>query len=228
MAQRRTVNDNAADMLHAIGRRGSEGQTLRDWMDRWIAGSRDFQQCPDLMSELNVELQYCRRQILPASPGELNLRELPPEWLGKYLEWDDPQVPMSAGKPVFVHFSTRGVRPLFARRFVDFVLGPDADRLRRCARPSCTEYFVRTGKRTTYCSDECGRSASAQASMRARREKDQQRRLQLARRCIKAFLGVWPFDWKQQIARAAKTTSHWVTRHVRLGHLPGPSRRSQS
>jgi hypothetical protein len=228
MARRRTLNDGAVDMVHALRSRGPEGHALRTWMETWIKGGRELRSCTDLMSELNDELRYYELRVLPAGLTELNEREPPRLWLPEHVISDESQLEISGGRAILVHYSTRGSRPLFARRFAAFVLGPDADRLGRCARLDCSEYFVRTGKRTTYCSTACGRSASAHASMRARRERDHKRRLQLAQQCVRAFRGQWPFDWKQRIARAANTTSHWVTRHVRLGHLPGPSGRSAS
>ena len=168
-------------MLRAIRRRDSEGRTLRGWMERWMNGGRDLRRSPDLISELNDELRYYRLQVFPVGLEELNEPELPRLWLPNDVQSDDRLLLSSGGKAIAIHFSIRGNRPLLARRFVDFVLGPDADRLRQCGRPSCTEYFVRAGKHTTYCSDGCGRSTSASAAMRARREKDQKRRLQLAR-----------------------------------------------
>jgi hypothetical protein len=209
-------------LLRSLNQSGQEGEQLRGWVRRWFSGGRDLGRCPELISEINRELRHYVRRVVPCGIEEMNLPTLPDFYLPRSVVTDDwPERTM--GQAVHVHFSTDGEMPLLARRFLDFVLSPDAANLRACGRPGCGRYFLRTGRRTRYHSDECAHSDTARTSMAARREMIRNKRLATARKVTKKFGKSWPFDWKSQIADAAGTTQNWVTRQVNLGDLPSPS-----
>lgn len=84
------------------------------------------------------------------------------------LEWADGRAPS-------VRWVSDGDDPrkrvvaALARAAVDFLAGPDLDRLRACNAPRCVRYFVRSHGRQEWCKPSCGNRARVARHYRRRR-----------------------------------------------------------
>ncbi|MER5280387.1 ABATE domain-containing protein [Streptomyces sp. NPDC002809] len=56
-----------------------------------------------------------------------------------------------------------------ARSAIDFLTGPQRERLRACTAPRCVRYFVRSHGRQEWCKPSCGNRARAARHYRSRR-----------------------------------------------------------
>ncbi|MCM2576593.1 CGNR zinc finger domain-containing protein [Streptomyces meridianus] len=83
------------------------------------------------------------------------------------LEWADgepPSVRLLSDGP---DFRMRLVAAL-ARAAIDFLAGPELDRLRACTAPRCVRYFVRSHGRQEWCKPSCGNRARVARHYRRR------------------------------------------------------------
>ncbi|WP_052850555.1 CGNR zinc finger domain-containing protein [Streptomyces avicenniae] len=76
------------------------------------------------------------------------------------LEWSEAAAPVTA---VRSDEQDPGVRLLaaLARAAIDFLAGPEREKLRACTAPRCVRYFVKEHGRQEWCKPSCGNRARA-------------------------------------------------------------------
>ncbi|MEV7005612.1 ABATE domain-containing protein [Streptosporangium sp. NPDC051022] len=77
------------------------------------------------------------------------------------LEWPDDGVPVTANVPAGEAEESARVRAVLAGAAIEFLAGPDRERLRSCLAPPCVRYFVKEHPRQEWCSVSCGNRARA-------------------------------------------------------------------
>ncbi len=182
----------------------SPDERLRRWVSEWLRVGRDLTQLPkEVQEEINHELGKCipRLATIHALASQRPL----------HLTW-----PPKEG----IVFLSRADKHLRAAELVEFIQSPDSSRLEHCARPRCGRYFLREGRRTTYCSPKCAHGHSARRATKQRRQLETRRRLTTARALIEKFGEPWPPNWKDQLRDKVHVTKNWVTRHQNNGDLP--------
>ncbi|MET7275107.1 CGNR zinc finger domain-containing protein [Streptomyces flaveolus] len=84
------------------------------------------------------------------------------------LDWPPGGAPSARLRPVEDDPGTRLLASL-ARAAVDFLSGPERERLRACTAPRCVRYFVKSHGRQEWCKPSCGNRARAARHYRRRR-----------------------------------------------------------
>ncbi|APU16588.1 CGNR zinc finger domain-containing protein [Actinoalloteichus fjordicus] len=76
------------------------------------------------------------------------------------LSWPDDGPPTARRRPVQPDAVTRLAGALAAAA-IDFLTGPDRERLRACPAPRCVRYFLQSHGRQEFCKPACGNRARA-------------------------------------------------------------------
>ncbi len=215
------VADETALMVVGYLNTPSTRERLERWVESWLQHGRDLRRLPrQLQVEINQELATCLIQVASHGIEEWSAPEEPPFALEvarhRYCDWSPTMT--AAG---IIHLSTRETA-LPALRFVEFAGGPHRDRLERCGRVNCGNYFLREGRRTKYCSARCAHHDSAARATRQGRQLRTNRNLIKAERLMKKYGGRWPLDWRAEVTSSVGVTKNWLTWHMKRGHLPSP------
>ncbi|MBB1261706.1 CGNR zinc finger domain-containing protein [Streptomyces alkaliterrae] len=170
--------------------------TVRD-TTTWLAGQADLlaEEVPlteiAVDEELRLGLVALRQAVRalfahavsPAPPSPADARRLLPvdEALARLnstaarvpvvpqLHWQEDAPPAAA------HHRTSEVDPgavllaALARATIDFLTGPQRERLRACTAPRCVRYFVKSHGRQEWCKTSCGNRARAARHYRRHR-----------------------------------------------------------
>ncbi|MFI8304049.1 CGNR zinc finger domain-containing protein [Streptomyces sp. NPDC085927] len=122
------------------------------------------------------------RAVSPAPPSSADARRLMPaeqalahlnavaarETVVPQLEWPPDGVPTPRLLSAETDPKVRLVAAL-ARASIDFLSGPQRERLRACAAPRCVRYFVKSHGRQEWCKPSCGNRARAARHYRRQR-----------------------------------------------------------
>lgn len=191
--------------------RGAEKQRrtlLKECVDSWLAADCDFEtwQASDpcgLCTRIQEHVQSARYLVTPANEGRANIAA---QWRAiKSLR----QIPEF----------------LAAEDFLQLITSPFYRDVRPCRRPNCGRYFLRTPRRTAYCSAGCATHNTAVISTRKHRGRELDAKLRRARKALMdiAFDQPDAKDWKALAARKAGVTPKFLTRHIHNGKLRVPS-----
>ena len=179
-------------------------ERVRHWVAEWLRVGRDLWQLPrELQEEINEGFGKCKPQM--------STLYAPPQRGSFYTTW-----PFKPG----VMYISRVERHLRAAEFMEFLKSPESSRLTSCARSGCGRFFLREGRRTTYCSSKCAHGDSARRATKQRREQETRRRLKEARTMMEKFGDPWQLDWKERVCDTVHVSKNWVTRHQNKDDLP--------
>jgi hypothetical protein len=106
--------------------------------------------------------------------------------------------------------------------FVSLILNQRWDKLGGpCGR--CGRYFVKkhTGQKT-YCTINCGHTATAKVAMQRRRQQERLAKLQFARRASRQWKRSLGVEWKKFVSDETGLTVKWLTHAVNQGELRQP------
>src|SRR5215213_3055498 len=131
-------------LIRTLNERTDDGDRLRRWVGAWIGHGRDVVRIPDVLQEINDELAAYHVRLVPSGIEEIDSPILLNLHLPARHVYTDEWPERTDGRPVHVHFSSRGSMPIVARQFVDFVLSVDAGALAKCGREKCGRYLLQT------------------------------------------------------------------------------------
>ena len=204
---------------------------LRELVKTWIAVDRNTAhwkgENPTLARDFELAIWNGRRRLMPlipspqvagsqggrvprvSAPPRLRVERTVPGWT-----YDPPP-----GAPAV---SDDEARALFdaANRFADLLLDENRDKLRKCDRPNCDRFFVRTDRRQWYCEGCPADRRVAKFYARERRKKlAESRQLRRAWRTAGK-----PGDWKEWVAERSKTglTRKFLTQAANRAKRGGP------
>ncbi|MFC4590531.1 CGNR zinc finger domain-containing protein [Sphaerisporangium corydalis] len=85
------------------------------------------------------------------------------------LDWPADSGPVATSEPAVAVSGSARLRAALASAAVEFLAGPDRERLRACPAPRCVIYFVKEHTRQEWCSVTCGNRARAARHYRQHR-----------------------------------------------------------
>ncbi|MEV0321895.1 CGNR zinc finger domain-containing protein [Streptomyces sp. NPDC050658] len=86
------------------------------------------------------------------------------------LAWHDEAPPEAQLLPAAGRDARSRLTAALARAAIDFLTGPERERLRACAAPRCVRYFVKRHGRQEWCKPSCGNRARVARHYRRQRE----------------------------------------------------------
>ena len=187
----------------------STRERLERWVESWLQHGRDLRRIPgQLQFEINQELAACRIQVAPYGVEEMNSPVPPPFALQGARHWYSDWAPTMTEAGITRWSTHRMALP--ALRFVEFAGGPHRDRLNRCGRATCSNYFLREGRRTKYCSSTCAHRDSAMRATKQRRQLQTDRKLRRVRLLMDGFGSRWPLGWERDVMRELGVKKNWL------------------
>ncbi|WP_214408897.1 CGNR zinc finger domain-containing protein [Sphaerisporangium fuscum] len=123
------------------------------------------------------------RAVAPAEPSSADASRLPrfadalatvnaaamAVPLARRLDWPDGSEPTAGDAPAARASDTAALCARLATAAIDFLAGPDREKLRACPAPRCVLYFVKEHTRQEWCSVSCGNRARAARHYRQHR-----------------------------------------------------------
>ncbi|MEU5001429.1 CGNR zinc finger domain-containing protein [Streptomyces sp. NPDC021622] len=86
------------------------------------------------------------------------------------LAWPHDEFPAASLRPAAEREPRVRLSAALARAAIDFLAGPERERLRSCAAPRCVRYFVKRHGRQEWCKPSCGNRARVARHYRRQRE----------------------------------------------------------
>ncbi|MEV8020964.1 ABATE domain-containing protein [Streptomyces sp. NPDC086554] len=86
------------------------------------------------------------------------------------LAWPHGEIPAASLRPAAQREPRVRLTAALARAAIDFLAGPERERLRSCAAPRCVRYFVKRHGRQEWCKPSCGNRARVARHYRRQRE----------------------------------------------------------
>ncbi|KNX36260.1 ABATE domain-containing protein [Luteipulveratus halotolerans] len=149
----------------------ADDEAVRQWVAEHCTRPADAAGLPDAVREIRRAARALfAMTVRPAPPSRADSRELLPDdqALAVLTAAVDAAAPATeydlSGDRVTARRVTRStdepsvVRAMLALAVLDFLCGPNAERLRSCQAPRCVRYFIRHG-RQAWCKDSCGNRA---------------------------------------------------------------------
>ena len=178
---------------------------LKDYVDSWRKADCDFgtwkKSDPDgLYTRIQKYLQSVLYVVTPANDGRANIAA---QW--RTSDFPPPNI-------------------LAAEDFLGLITSPFYRDVHPCRRRNCRRYFLRTPRRTAYCSVKCATHSTAVISTRKRRDETLKAKLSKAQRELDKFLEhkLAHADWKHKVAERAGISLRFLTRHINSRNLKDP------